>query len=84
MSKNSDIYTLLVEMSEDIGHLKGQGEAILAEAKKTNGRVTKLEEKANKSEISWAKLGTVFSIGLFILVAAFNFFVDWLKATFIK
>lgn len=83
MPRNEDIYHLLVEMSEDIGQLKGQGDAILAEAKKTNGRVTKLEEQAAKSDtqnqISWAKVGWVASLGLFLLVAAFNLFVDWIK-----
>jgi len=88
MQKSDDIYALLVTMSEDIGHAKGTVEQILVEAKKTNGRVTKLEEKLSANEtqnkISWAKVGWVGGLGLFLLVAAFNLFLDWIKSQFIK
>lgn len=88
MSKNEDVYKLLIEMGEDIGFLKSHAELILAEAKKTNGRVTKLEERATTSEtanqISWAKVGWVASVGLFLLIAVFNVFIDWIKTKLIN
>lgn len=84
MSKNEDIYKLLITISEDIGFLKERTESIHTEVRNTNGRVTKLEGLNTQNQISWAKLGTVLSIALFLLVAAFNFAVDWLKVKLIN
>lgn len=84
MSKNEDIYKLLITISEDIGLLKERADSIHDEVKKTNGRVTRLEELNTESRINWAKLSTIFSIALFLLVAAFNFAVDWLKTRLIN
>lgn len=83
MPKNDDIYKLLITISEDIGSLKSQSDSIHEEVKKTNGRVTKLEQEAivinTQNRISWAKVGWVGSIGLFILVAVFNTLANWIK-----
>jgi len=84
VAKNEDIYKLLITISEDIGFLKERADSIHSEVKKTNGRVTKLEGLNTESRINWAKLGTVFSIALFLLVAVFNFAVDWLKSRIIN
>lgn len=84
MPRNEDIYKLLITISEDIGFLKERADSIHSEVRKTNGRVTKLEELNTENRINWGRLGTVFSIALFLLIAAFNFAIDWLKAKIIN
>lgn len=42
---HDDLYTHIIEMKGQIGHLTGIAEANLEQAKKTNGRLLKAEEK---------------------------------------
>lgn len=54
-----DVYKLLMEIREEIGHLKGTTEATLSQATKTNGRVTVLEKEHNTlaaKVYSWAAI----------------------------
>jgi hypothetical protein len=83
---SDDIYQTLIahmerqnefqnSMSRDMGELKATQAALLAEARKTNGRVTALEQFRWKVVGYAACLSTVFSAGAV-------FAVEWAKSKF--
>jgi len=45
MSRNEDLFAAVLNIQNDVGYIKGKVEAIETQTKKTNGRVTKNENK---------------------------------------
>lgn len=68
----TDVYKLLMEIREDIGHLKGTTEATLQQATKTNGRVSVVEKELNTLQTkvyTWAAIIGVGASSVVSLVA---------------
>lgn len=70
--KASDLYNLIAELKEDVGHVKGTTEATLEQAKKTNGRVTKLEDKVSTLEKFQTQAMVVWSVVVVVIGVVVN------------
>lgn len=80
MERQSDFQNA---MSRDMGEVKATLEHVLAEAKKTNGRVTSLETRLTALEqVRWKVVGYVGGVSMTISVIAV-LIADWAKAKFL-
>ena len=79
MENNADIYKILLEMKEEQGKIHSKVDALNDKVTIQNGRVAFVEKKIQKFEISYGKVGVMLSAITFILVAVFNFGLEWIK-----
>lgn len=56
MSDDAAVLTALLEIKGEVGEIKATGEATLAQAKKTNGRVDQAEDNISKLQTALAVL----------------------------
>jgi tetrahydromethanopterin S-methyltransferase subunit G len=74
-----DIYKILLEQSQDIGHIKAKVESIDEQVKKTNGRVTALETEDTNQKINWARVSWVGTLIGIVAIALVNMAIDFIK-----
>lgn len=78
--KNEHIYNILLEIKEDMGHVKAKVGGIHFHVRKQNGRIKNLEDKSSKADVVFGKIGLVVAGAIIVFSVLgkelFTFFKD--------